>query len=139
MKVMELKGLCLASLRGLHRCLCPFPETLRLLLWAAGMASVELEDPQNSSPICFWCLHLLPIFFLGLLFWELSPRQALLQGTCPGVCIFTLSSGLQPGEELAEPSWLQCSRLNLVWPLPLPSKPCSPPSCCCSVPRQLPQ
>lgn len=98
--------LCLASLQGLHRCLCSFPETLSLLLQAAGMASVELEDPQDSPSICFCCLHLLPIFFLGLLFWEFSPRQGLLQDTCPGVCIFTLSSGLQPGEELAEPSWL---------------------------------
>lgn len=106
---------------------------------AVGMASVELEDPQDSPSICLCCLHLLPIFFLGFLFWELSPRQALLQGACPGICIFTLSSDLQPGEELAEPSWLQCSRLNLIWSLPLPSKPRSMPSCCCSLPRQLPQ
>lgn len=95
---------------------------------AVGMASVELEDPQDSPSICLCCLHLLPIFFLGFLFWELSPRQALLQGACPSICIFTLSSDLQPGEELAEPSWLQCSRLNLIWSLPLPSKPRSMPS-----------
>lgn len=90
------------------------------------MASEGPEDPQDSPSTCFSCWHPLSIFFLCLLFWELSLRQALLQGY-----MYTIFVQWSPAPSRAGRTLLASvtqSQLGLT--LPTGFKINS--SCCCS-------